>query len=471
MNGLGLWAVRKDALEQSAQSTLAMRSEKTPSLALRRGDSSLSDTIETFSHRQGSTAIIPVLGPLMSRVSWMFWSYDEIVRDVQMALDDETIDRILLDVDSPGGMVAGCDDCMEFIRQAGTIKPVVAHTGGLMASAAFWIASAASTIAASRSANIGSVGALIRYVDIEGIFVKLGGRVIEVVAEQSPMKSLDPESEDGRNELQAIVDGAADLFIEGLSDNRGETREFILERFGQGLVFKADEALSRSMIDRLEGFDTFLSEFAGREDIAIQGPVSAAVPAQKDYTAMEYKTLTVSALREHRPDLIAEMEVTTAAMVTAAERDRDGAIAARDDAAEAAEKGGVATERDRVTAILKAVSGTRLGDLAAKLISDGTDVSEATRQILDGVKADAKKPDLEEMEAAAAGQPAQPASPTGEHSAKPAAVSPTDAEGLKAEWGNSESLKREFLEAEDYVAFKKGDSEGRFKILKGREAA
>ncbi len=471
MNGLGLWAVRKDALEQSAVATLAMRSEKTTPLALRRGDASLSDTQNTFAHRQGSTAIIPVLGPLMSRMSWMFWSYDEIIRDVQMALDDETIDRIFLDVDSPGGMVAGCDDCAAFLRQAASQKIMVAHTGGLMASAAFWISSAAPTIVASRSANIGSVGALIRYVDVEGIFVKLGATIVEVVAEQSPNKALDATSEDGLAELQAIVDGAAELFIEGLSDNRGETREFILDRFGQGLVFKADDALSRSMIDRLEGFDTFLAEFAGRENIAIQGPVSAAAPAQKDDTAMDYKTLTVVGLQEHRPDLISEMETDASAKVTAAEAERDKVLADSDAQGTEAFANGEKAERKRVSAILAAASDTRQGDLAAKLIEDGTEASEATRQILAGVKGDAKKPDFAAMEEAAQGTgPTQPASPTGEHLPEVAA-DPYDAEALTKEWRASEALRGEFKEAGDYVAWSKANAEGRIKILKGREAA
>ncbi len=471
MNGLGLWAVRKDALEQSAQSTLAMRSEKTPTLAARRGDASLSDQVQTFSHRLGSTAIIPILGPLMSRMSWMFWSYDEIVRDVQMAIDDETIDRILLDVDSPGGMVAGCDDCVAFLRQAGTIKPIVAHTGGLMASAAFWVASAASDIVASRSANIGSVGALIRYVDVEGIFVKLGATVIEVVAEQSPNKALDPENEDGRAEMQAIVDGAAELFIEGLSDNRGETREFILDRFGQGLVFKADEALSRSMIDRLEGFDTFLAEFAGREDFAIQGPVSAAVPAHKDDNTMDFKSLTLSGLREHRPDLVAEMETDASAKVTAAEGARDTANSEKDAAVDDAEKKGADAERTRVSAILKAASGTRQGDLAAKLIADGTDAAEASSQIFSAFKEDAKKPDFAAMEDVARGQPEQPASPSGEHPDKPAAAAADDPKALKAEWQGSDKLKAEFPAADDYAAYQKANAAGRIKVLHGKAAA
>ena len=50
------------------------------------------------------------------------------------------------------------------------------------------LASAATEIAASRSATVGSVGALIRYIDLEPVFKKMGARVIEVVA--APVSEL-----------------------------------------------------------------------------------------------------------------------------------------------------------------------------------------------------------------------------------------------------------------------------------------
>ncbi len=472
MTGMGLWAVRQDVLQQSFAQVAALRDLDKGVINGRRG-AKLSNEVFSFATRVGSTAIVPVLGPIMSRQNFFFWSYDEIIRDVELAVADETIERIMLDIDSPGGMVAGCDDCATALRVAGLEKPLSAHTGGLMASAAYWLASAASEIVASRSATIGSIGAIIRYIDIEGIIKKAGGRVIEVVAEQSPMKALDPESKAGQAELQALVDGAAELFIDAVAENRGENSDFIQRRYGAGLVFKAGEAKSRTMIDQLAGFDEYLADLAARESNAIEGPNSATAPEAEE-SKMNYAELTLAGLREHRPDLLNEAEGAARAPI-AAERDaamaeRDGAAADHAAAITAATEAGQTGERERIAAIIAAGDKTGQDAIVAKCIEAGTSVADATAQILAAVKTDANSPlaQLRQTEAASAGEVITPgATDSGASNAAAA----TGADAWTAEWQASATLKGEFETCEDYVAYRKADAAGSTKILQGRAGA
>jgi len=72
---------------------------------------------------------------------------------------DPSVRGVLLQVDSPGGSVAGVAEAHSAVSDlVAAGKPVHVHAGNLMASAAYWIASAASAITVGRSASVGSNG-------------------------------------------------------------------------------------------------------------------------------------------------------------------------------------------------------------------------------------------------------------------------------------------------------------------------
>ncbi|MEX3008998.1 S49 family peptidase [Hoeflea sp. TYP-13] len=449
-----LWAIDKAGIRESlfAVDTLRGANAK-PVEASRRGSRYGNGTFMT---KVGSIAVVPVMGPLMARFNYSYWSYDEIIRDLRMAAADDTIDAVLLDVDSPGGMVANVEAASAEIAATAAIKPVFAHIGGIGASAAYWLAASASETVAAPTSLVGSVGCLIRYMDIEGIFTKMGARVVEVIAEQSPNKHLDPESDEGRAELQAIADNGAELFLKGLAESRGIDRDTLLADYGQGLVFTAREAFDRGLIDRIASFEETLADLAdraasptgaasataqiGQETIMADentGTAPKAVPAQP---------VTVESLRADHGDLVATLEK---------------------DASESAQK----AERDRVSGIM-ALSKPGREKIISEMIADGTSVAEASSKILAAIDAGElvseacdKTPEsvLEKMDKAAEGVTSSVSS------TKPSKAN--DPEGWKAEWGASDKLKAEFVTSDDYVAFRNAESKGQVKIFKKSTAA
>jgi len=100
-------------------------------------------------------------------------------RIIGEATEDPEIDAIVIDVDSPGGTVTGVPEAAEAIERAATEKPVIAYTGGMMASAAYWISASADAIVAAPSADVGSIGVYTAFLDRtrqfeqEGIDVEL----------------------------------------------------------------------------------------------------------------------------------------------------------------------------------------------------------------------------------------------------------------------------------------------------------
>ena len=79
------------------------------------------------------------------------------------ARDD--IQAVFLDIDSPGGTVAGTPELAATVTSINKHKPVYAFSSGLMCSAAYWIASQARAIYATPSAQVGSIGVVQAVID------------------------------------------------------------------------------------------------------------------------------------------------------------------------------------------------------------------------------------------------------------------------------------------------------------------
>ena len=79
------------------------------------------------------------------------------------ARDD--IKAVFLEIDSPGGTVAGTPELAATVKSVNERKPVYAFSSGLMASAAYWVASQARAIYATPSAQVGSIGVVQAVID------------------------------------------------------------------------------------------------------------------------------------------------------------------------------------------------------------------------------------------------------------------------------------------------------------------
>jgi len=78
----------------------------------------------------------------------------------RQALRDPSVSAIIFDVDSPGGTIDGVPELADEIFAARGRKPMVAVANTQMASAAYWIASAADEIVVTPSGSVGSIGVL-----------------------------------------------------------------------------------------------------------------------------------------------------------------------------------------------------------------------------------------------------------------------------------------------------------------------
>lgn len=208
--------------------------------------------------RGGGLAIVPVHGPLVPRadafsdISGMT-SYDEIEAQLRAAMADPAVATIWLDIDSPGGSVAGATELAGFIREARATKPIVAHGRYLMASAAYWLAASATKVYLSPSGQAGSIGVYTMFDDITAALEQLGVKRTYIAAGEHKLEGNDagPLTDEAHAHLKALVDAAYEDFIGDVARGRGVSKAQVLSGYGQGRVLRAAAALDAGLIDQV----------------------------------------------------------------------------------------------------------------------------------------------------------------------------------------------------------------------------
>lgn len=219
---------------------------------------------------QDGVAVIPIHGTVMNRCnySWGFVTgYQFIRRMMNAALDDDDVELIVFDVDSPGGEAAGCFELAREIMASRRVKPSLAMVDSLAASGGMALAAAASAIYAIPSARIGSIGVYRMHVSYEDALKQQGIKVTFAKAGDHKVDGH-PYADLPDNVLKEWEEAAGktwDDFIALVAEARDLSDEEV--RGTQARVYRADEALDKGLIDAVktptEAVAAFLAEQAG----------------------------------------------------------------------------------------------------------------------------------------------------------------------------------------------------------------
>ncbi len=304
-------------------------------------------------------AVLPVYGVIDKRMNMLSrfsggTSTELLARDFRQALADPKVQAILLDVDSPGGSVDGPKDVADLIYQSREQKPVVAFANGLMASAAYWIGSAAQTIVAPATAEVGSIGVVAMHYDYSAWDEKAGIKRTAITAGKYKRIASDekPLSKEGAAYIQDAVDTFYSLFLEAVGKNRGQTPEQVHAEMADGRIFIGKKALKAGLIDQIGNFN---------DALALARAKGGAMP----------KNMTKATLQAENLELFQALLAEGAAGVTL-----EALLAQQPDAAEKLRVEGETRERARVMEMLE-YEGDPAITLAA--IKDGKTFAEMVK--------------------------------------------------------------------------------------------
>lgn len=205
---------------------------------------------------RANIAVISVYGSLVHRTMGLdalsgLMSYEAIRYDFRAAMADPDVDAILLDVDSPGGEVAGVFDLADEIFEARNDKPIYALVNESAFSAAYLLASQANTIFIPRTAQAGSIGVIAVHVDQSGWDAKTGVKYTPIYAgsqknDYSPHQALKPEV---HARLQESINGVYDLFCSTVARGRGSTPDIF--RATEAGIYRGELAVSAGLADQV----------------------------------------------------------------------------------------------------------------------------------------------------------------------------------------------------------------------------
>jgi ClpP class serine protease len=280
-----IWAIEPEALQLLIDIASRDHIPDFEAVAAKRGQ--LMDRTQDVVMRDGGVAVIDMTGPIFRYASFFTrvsgaTSIESIALDFRAALDNPAVRSIVLNVDSPGGGVAGISEFAGMVRDSA--KPVHSYIGGTGGSAAYWIASAASRIVMSDTAQVGSIGV------VAGIRVNDDETLIEIVSTQSPDKRVDARTSDGRQKIQATIDEIAQVFVETVAANRKVDVATVLAEFGRGGVKTGKNAVAAGMADSVGSLESVIAELAGSASntnlyrrlamSTAKGPITVATTAE-----------------------------------------------------------------------------------------------------------------------------------------------------------------------------------------------
>jgi signal peptide peptidase SppA len=188
-------------------------------------------------------------------------SCESLGAKLRAAMADAKVDRIVLDVDSPGGEAAGAMELAATVRAAARIKPVVALANSLMASAAYAVGAGASEVVVTPSAMVGSIGVVWAHMDYSRLLVSAGVKPTLLTAGdfKKDGNSLEPLAPDARARIEKMINAYYELFVESVGVHRPRLGASGARRTQAG-VFVGRHAIDAGLADRVGDLESILAK-------------------------------------------------------------------------------------------------------------------------------------------------------------------------------------------------------------------
>ena len=227
---------------------------------------------------EDGTGVIPIVGPIgkgLAPIERMTGAVD--VNDIAETIDDYAtnpqVTRIAFQVSSPGGTVTGVEELANKVRNIS--KPTMAYTDSEMASAAYWIASAADKVVASPSSTVGSIGVYMTVADMTEMAKAQGIKM--VVIKSGKFKGAGIPGTSLSEEQIANLQDSVDAIHADFKASVLQTRKLVKAEDMEGQVFSGKQAAQRNLVTGLaDSFNEAVAMWA--ENSIAPAP---AVPAKK----------------------------------------------------------------------------------------------------------------------------------------------------------------------------------------------
>lgn len=264
----GAWAIEPDKLREiQAIYATHLRGEKIDVAAIeaRLGRPLVSEQ-QAYTVEPGGVAVLRLSGVIAPKANLFMQvsggiSTQMATKQLESAAVDARVRSIVLAMDTPGGNVIGTPEMAAAVQELATVKPIVTHSDGSLASAGYWIGGAANAIYISGpTVQVGSIGVV-----VDRTFnPNSTQREESIVAGRYKRlaKSNEPLSDEARAVVQADVDYVYSLFVDAVAQYRGTTAQQVLDRMAEGRVFRGQQAIDAGLVDGVSTLDALVESMA-----------------------------------------------------------------------------------------------------------------------------------------------------------------------------------------------------------------
>lgn len=237
-----------------------------------------------FSDKQNS--FVDAAGVGLVEVKGMIVDSKEPIRQLRYFLKKDSVKAVVLRIDSPGGVVGPSQEIYEEVRKLAAKKKVVVSMGSLAASGGYYIAAPATLIYANPGTITASIGVLIKFSNLEGLFGKIGigSTTIKTGSFKDAGAPDKPLSAEDRAMFQALIDSTHEQFVKAVAEGRKLPVDEV-RRIADGRVLSGEQAKAIKLVDRLGNMQDAVEE-AGRL-AGISGEPAVLYPPKKKVNYLE----------------------------------------------------------------------------------------------------------------------------------------------------------------------------------------
>jgi len=184
-----------------------------------------------------------------------------IAASLREFLADDSISKIVLDIDSPGGSTYGVAELAAEIYKARGQKPIVAVANSIAASAAYWIGASADEFYVTPGGIVGSIGVYAVHQDVSKMAENEGVKTTLISAGKfkTTGNQWEPLDEEAHARIQSRVNDAYAAFIADVARGRGVTEAKVRNGFGEGDAVTAKAAKAEGMVDGIATLDQVIA--------------------------------------------------------------------------------------------------------------------------------------------------------------------------------------------------------------------
>ncbi|MDR5655913.1 S49 family peptidase [Halodesulfurarchaeum sp. HSR-GB] len=179
---------------------------------------------------------------------------DTTAQELRDVREDDSIDAVVLRVDSGGGAVTGSETQYRAVKRLAQEKPVVTSVRSMAASGAYYTILPSDTIYAQPSSMVGHVGVIASYADSEGV-------------PASMTSGPDKASGATMDEYQAQLETLKQSFVSTVMNERGEEITLSRTEVSQAKIYTGAEAVENGYADKIGGLETAIQAAAEKADL------------------------------------------------------------------------------------------------------------------------------------------------------------------------------------------------------------